>query len=220
MASVLWRCESSPAHHLHAEIASRPRCPLVGASIPHEICDFAGTPLPVEQDLASSILVGGAKYEAAPGSSNPVGRVALNHAMEVQLLPLVPNTRPGQVGRRRSAAPPRLGSIPRVGSNCWSSSEGKSGTLKPCGPAARNRPPAPLPSSSAARAAGLHPEERRFESVPREPNTLVAESVRQPAVTRRHRGSSPREGAIRGWSSQVQDARLGPARSEVRILLP
>ena len=75
--------------------------------------------------------------------------------------------------------------------------------MKPCASAARNRPPAPLPSSSAARAAGLHPEDRRFESVPLEPHPR-GRTGRQPVVTRDHRGSSPREGANQGM------AELGP----------
>lgn len=116
--------------------------------------------------------------------------------MRVQDLPLVPTTRPCLVGGRRPAKPPRARSIRAVGSIRWSSSEGKSGTLKPCAPAARNRPPAPFPSSSAARAAGLHPDDRRFESIPREPTHPCGRTGRQPVVTRNHRGSNPREGAI------------------------
>lgn len=78
--------------------------------------------------------------------------------------------------------------------------------MKACASAARNRPPAPFPSSSAARAPGSHPGDRRFESGPREPHPR-GRIGRQPAVNRDHRGSSPREGATPGDS---------PARSKAR----
>jgi hypothetical protein len=79
--------------------------------------------LPVEQEVAGSIPVEGATPQTHQGGLTGRARGPEPRDGGSSPSPGANPPRPGQVGRRRSAELPGPGSIPGVGSNCWSSSE-------------------------------------------------------------------------------------------------
>ena len=96
--------------------------------------------------------------------------------------------------------------------------------MKACASSAQNRPPAPFPSSSAARAAALQAEDRRFESVPREPHPCGLTGKASGCYSERSGFKSSRgchffSGDGRAWSKgyPAHHGRGDPIRTERRF---